>query len=288
VDQVEVIAEKLDRIGPQIVSIGGGEPLLHPEIVEIVRVLARRHFPVMICNGWCVTPERARRLWEAGMYEISVSVDYADPARHDGQRGVAGAHARALEALRTLHRTRTSPQQRVHMISVIMDDNLEEVEALIRLCQGMGITYLVTLCSQVRGARLDRSAAADPSRKLLQLIRRHRHFVALRGYLARFTQAVRTDAGRCYAGKNLCNIDCNGDVALCIDRLESPVGNILRDDAGTIRRKLLERYRANRCRACWTSCRGSIETLMYGQTPLCNLRDYYQMAKPIPLEQAFA
>ncbi|MEW5907170.1 MAG: radical SAM protein, partial [Elusimicrobiota bacterium] len=50
--QVAAISEKLDRIGPQIVSIGGGEPLLHPEIVEVVRVLALRHFPVMISNGW--------------------------------------------------------------------------------------------------------------------------------------------------------------------------------------------------------------------------------------------
>ena len=62
--QVRVISDKLAEIGPQIVSIGGGEPLLHPDIVGIVTTLARHHFPVMICNGWYVTPELARKLWQ--------------------------------------------------------------------------------------------------------------------------------------------------------------------------------------------------------------------------------
>ena len=96
--QVEVISQKLNLLGPQIISIGGGEPMLHPELTAIVRTLARHHFPVMITNGSLVTPELARELFAAGMVEISVSVDYADSYKHDAQRGMAGAHIRAIEA----------------------------------------------------------------------------------------------------------------------------------------------------------------------------------------------
>lgn len=282
--QVEVISDKLATIGPQIISIGGGEPLLHADIVPIVRTLARDHFPVMICNGWFITPEIARALFAAGMYEISVSVDYMDPGRHDAQRGTPGAHARALQALRTLMDARTRPHQRVHMISVIMDDNLDDVEPLIRLCRRMGITYLVTLYSDHRGRKSPLGVPAAVSERLLELKARYPEFVALRGYLARFgAAAVQGGVLPCYAGRNLCNVDSQGDVSLCIDTLDRTVGNLLGDDPADIEARLLRVHEGNSCSGCWTSCRGSIETLMYGGDRVANLLDYRSMTAPVPL-----
>ncbi len=284
----EIISERLARIGPMIVSIGGGEPLLHPELTAIVRALARHHFPVMITNGSRITPEVARELFAAGMVEISVSVDYADPARHDAQRGVPGAQQRALAALRDLHANRTRPDQRVHMISVVLDDNLADLEPLIERCEEAGITYRVTLYSRGRGDRPVRPPPPEVSRRLLDLKRRHRHFVALRGYLGRFTEAMAAGGiGPCRAGRNLCNIGCNGDVSLCIDHLAAPVGNLLSEDAGEIERRMRAAGRANRCIGCWTSCRGSIESQLYGRPRLGNLWDYYQMTRAVPLGRGF-
>ena len=283
-EQVELISDKLAQVGPQVISIGGGEPLMHPDIVAVVRALARHHFPVMICNGWLVTPEKARALWEAGMYEISVSVDYLDPALHDAQRGVQGAHARALRALQVLHDTRTRAEQRVHMISVIMDDNLDHVEPLIERCKEMGITYLVTLYSDQRGTKEPRDADRDVSAFLLELKARHPEFVVLRGYIADFSRAIRERGiGNCRTGKNLCNIDSQGEVSLCIDRQDESVGNILTDPMETILARLEDRYQSNTCTGCWTSCRGAIETLMYGDGSLEKWRDYYELTRPIPL-----
>jgi MoaA/NifB/PqqE/SkfB family radical SAM enzyme len=285
--QVALIADKLSEIGPQIVSIGGGEPLLHPDLEAIARTLARHHFPVLITNGTLVTPDKARALWSAGMMEISVSVDYADPGRHDAQRGFPGAFAQALRALEILHATRTHPEQRVHMISVIMDENLGDVEPLIAHCERLGITYLLTLYSHARGQKTERPPAADVSRALLDLKRRRRHFVALRGYLGRFSEAVTRGAGPCQAGRLLCNIDSQGDVTFCIDRLENPAGNILRDAMPDIVRRLRAQHRSNACRDCWTSCRGSIEAIRSGRRPLENLWDYWQMARPVALNGRF-
>lgn len=286
--QAEVISEKFNLLGPQIISIGGGEPMLHPELTAIVRTLARHHFPVMITNGSLVTPELARDLFAAGMVEISVSVDYADSTKHDAQRGVADAHAQAIEGLRILHGSRTDPQQRVNMISVIMENNLPDVEPLIETCRQLGITYLVTLYSHSRGTKPERLAGAGVSERLLAIKQRRRHFVALRGYLERFTEAAATNGiGPCYAGRNLCNIDSQGDVGLCIDRLEDPVGNILTDDVFDIERRLLERHRSNQCRDCWTSCRGSVEAVRHRRGRLANLLDYYHMTRPVALKGAF-
>jgi hypothetical protein len=111
----------------------------------------------------------------------------------------------------------------------------------------------------------------------------------MRGYLARFSEAVKDGNGirPCYAGKNLFNINCNGDVALCIDHLENPVANILKDDIFEIEKKLMERHINNYCGDCWTSCRGQVETLMYGDRKLYNHFDYYQFSRSVTLNQTF-
>jgi MoaA/NifB/PqqE/SkfB family radical SAM enzyme len=284
-DQIKSIEKKLNEIGPQIISIGGGEPLLHKDIIDMVNILSKNHFPVMICNGWYVTPEMAADLFSAGIYEISISVDYSDPARHDSQRGKEGAFQKAIDALKILNDHRVHPHQRVHMISVVMDDNIEEIEPLIQMCKNMGITYLVSLYSNNRGIKTARFPSDSVSDHLLALKKKYKEFVSLRGYLAEFSKAI-TDQGigPCYAGKNLLNIDCRGNVTLCIDDLSGTVGNILTDDMGNIKKALLREYRNNDCKNCWTSCRGSIEAFLYGNGFLKNAYDYYQMTRRIKVK----
>jgi MoaA/NifB/PqqE/SkfB family radical SAM enzyme len=274
-------------MGPHIVSIGGGEPFMHPELLPIAEVLAPDHFLVMITNGWFVTREKAEALWRTGIYEVSVSVDYADPERHDAQRATPGAHARALEALRVLHETRVHPQQRVNMISVVMDDNVDDLERLAERSAEMGLSYLVTLYSHGRGTKDPRAGDRALGERLLEIKRRRREFVALRGYLARFGEAVAGGVGPCRAGRNLWNVDSQGNATLCIDKLDEPVGNVLVDDARTLEARLLEAHRRNACAECWTSCRGPIETLMYGGDRLANLHDYYQLTRDVPLGARF-
>lgn len=282
---VRTMAAKLRQIGPMIVSIGGGEPLLHPELPEIIRILARDHFPVMICNGWYITPARAKELFSAGLHEISISLDFASADQHDRLRGTPGAFDQACAALTTLMASRVSPEQRVHMISVVMEENLDQIEALILLAKKLGVTYLVTLYSHGRGSK-DPLAAGRPdfSARLLELKRKYPDFVALRGYLARFTEASSGDGVLpCYAGKNLFNIDCQGNVTRCIDRIDDPVGNILTDDPAILVKALERKQQSEVCGDCWTSCRGNFETLMYGSGRIMNLVDGYRMLKGVPL-----
>lgn len=279
-EDIKIISEKLKKTGPQIISIGGGEPLLHQDITSIVKVLSEDHFPVMICNGWFMTPEIAKSLFQSGMYEISISLDYATAEKHDRQRGKKGAFDHAVQALKILNENRIYPHQRVHMISVIMDDNLEEIEKLIQLAKKIGVTYLVTLYSNNRGKKSNRTPNLDTSKHLLYLKKKFPEFVALRGYIGKFSEAIENNGiGPCHAGSNLMNIDSRGNATFCIDHLENPAGNILKDDLVDIVNNLKLQQQNNQCRDCWTSCRGSIETLMYGKDKFYNILDYYRMAK---------
>jgi radical SAM protein with 4Fe4S-binding SPASM domain len=285
-DQVQHIAGQLDRYGPMVISIGGGEPLLHDELIPICEALSPSNFLVMITNGSLMTEDKARAIMAAGLYEVSVSVDYANRAAHDRQRQFTGAFDKACAALEMLQRNRVHAYQRVNMISVVMDDNLDEIEPLITLSKELGVTYLVTMYSDKRGAK---ARAVDPelTRRLLDIKKRNRHFVTVRGYLEKFSQAKAEGVLPCHAGKNLFNVDCQGNVTLCIDTIHDPVGNILHDDIFELERRLLEKHRTNTCGTCWTSCRGPVETLMYGRNRLRNLRDYYQLTRDVPLNGTF-
>ncbi|MBF0406156.1 MAG: radical SAM protein [Candidatus Riflebacteria bacterium] len=288
VEQVKVITEKLARIGPQVISIGGGEPLLHKNLLEIVRILSKNNFPVMICNGWFMTPELAKALFQAGMYEVSISIDYASPAKHDEQRGMKGAFVRAVEALRMLQENRVYPHQRVHLISVVMEDNIDEIDSLIKLSRELGVTYLVTLYSDNRGRKHGMHSNSDISSRLLELKAKYPEFVALRGYIGRFSEAINNGGiDPCYAGKNLINIGTTGNVSFCIDNLEASAGNILTDDIRVIQKNLIQQRGKIACKGCWTSCRGSIETLMYGKNKLKSFLDYYEMTKDVAVEGGY-
>ena len=284
-ENIEVISRKLSHFGPMMISVGGGEPLLHPDLIPMTKILAKRHFPIMICNGWYINSENSRELFKAGMREVSISVDYADPQKHDEQRGMEGAFDRAINALKILNENRTAPNQRVHMISVVMDDNLDDIEKLIQLAKSIGVTYLVTLYSDSRGKKEAKNDMRDVSQRLLRLKEKYDNFVAIPAYLERFSEAIESESGidPCMAGINLFNIDSSGNVNLCIDKLDENAGNILTDDIREIEKNLIELNRRNECRSCWTSCRGVFQSLLYGGSKLRNLRAAYETVKDVPI-----
>ncbi len=287
-EKVRVIDEKIAPLSPLVISMGGGEPLLHDDLVPIARTLAKRNFMVMISNGWFMTDTIARELWQAGLYEASISIDYADPSRHDKQRSAPGSFDRAVNALELLQKRRVHPHQRVNLITVVMDDNLDDIEPLIKLASSVGVTYLVTLYSGYRGTKARNGFDRDIGKYLLSIKKKYRHFVAMRGYLERFSEAVSPGGiSPCYAGRNLFNIDSQGYVTVCIDRLENRAGNILEDDLGELLERLDKIRQEKPCSSCWTSCRGPVETLMYGKRNMLNYLDYYRMTRDVRINRAF-
>jgi len=286
---VKIIADKIKLLRPQIIILGGGEPLLHKNLIEITEILTENNYVMLTSNGWFITDEMAKALWKAGLKQILISLDYADPKNHDYIRGKEGAYQRAVNAVKILHKNRTHPSQRVQIMTTILNDNQEEIEPLIRLSKEMGVTLIVSLFCKCRGNIKYNPIPKDLSTPLLELKKKYRNFVSMRGYLAKFNEAVKTKKGirPCYAGKNLFNINCNGDISLCIDHLEKPVGNILTDDIFEIEKKLQYEYRNTDCGDCWTSCRGPVETLMYGDNKWANLKDYNEFSRSIALNRSF-
>lgn len=263
-DDIRLIGRKLNQLGTLIISLAGGEPLMREDLYQVIRILnEENHFPILITNGWYVNESSAKDILAAGLQEISVSVDYADPAKHDAQRGQEGSWNRAVKALELLNRYRPDRRNRVHMITVLMDDNLDEVEPLIKIAKDLGVTYMVNLYSWNRGTKSRRLPDEKVTARLLELKRRYPEFVNLTTYIEHLDQAIAEGGiGDCQAGRLQMNIGNRGQVARCTETLGEPVGNILKDDIMTIRENLFRAQRESSCAQCWTSCRGFAESMM--------------------------
>ena len=72
--------DKLAELGTSVITISGGEPLLHPELERIIRRI-RRHGMVagLITNGYLLTPERIEGLNDAGLEWLQISIDNLTP-----------------------------------------------------------------------------------------------------------------------------------------------------------------------------------------------------------------
>lgn len=69
----------------------GGEPMVHRDLTAMVRYAAERGLRPMICtNGALWTEENLRALADAGLASVIMSIDAADAARHEANRGLPG------------------------------------------------------------------------------------------------------------------------------------------------------------------------------------------------------
>ncbi|MDP3427455.1 MAG: radical SAM protein, partial [Humidesulfovibrio sp.] len=81
----------LAQAGVRYATLTGGEPLLHPQWLEVCTA-AMRHFAdvQLVTNGMLLSVERYEALREAGLRAIKVSLDGPTAAVHDALRGMAG------------------------------------------------------------------------------------------------------------------------------------------------------------------------------------------------------
>ena len=72
--------DKLADLGTSVITISGGEPLLHPELDAIVSHVRRRKMIAgLITNGYLLTAERIERLNRAGLDHLQISIDNVEP-----------------------------------------------------------------------------------------------------------------------------------------------------------------------------------------------------------------
>ncbi len=79
-DEMKKRLDILADMGTSIITISGGEPLMHPELEEIIRHIRKRGMIAgMITNGFLLSEKRIQSLNEAGLEHLQISIDNVVP-----------------------------------------------------------------------------------------------------------------------------------------------------------------------------------------------------------------
>lgn len=94
------LIDDLASFGAPVLLFSGGEPLMRPDIFELIGYARERGMrAVLSTNGTLISPEVASRLKELGLSYVGVSLDGLRET-NDRFRGVTGAFDAALEGIR--------------------------------------------------------------------------------------------------------------------------------------------------------------------------------------------
>lgn len=91
--------EYVGVLRPAVVQVSGGEPLMRPDVVDIVKAIKSPNglpYTILVSNWSLMTEERYLALRAAGVNQFSVSLDFPDE-RHDDFRQLPGLYARLNE-----------------------------------------------------------------------------------------------------------------------------------------------------------------------------------------------
>ena len=125
----------LDEVAPfrPIISLFGGEPLLYPDLLPLVRAIKARGLTCTVITNGGRLEGMARELVEAGIDSVAVSFDGPDEL-HDRIRGQKGAFAKATAGVRALAEWRRRLGRPVPMILAILpvtELNMEHISGAV-------------------------------------------------------------------------------------------------------------------------------------------------------------
>ncbi|HYZ31412.1 MAG TPA: radical SAM protein [Crenalkalicoccus sp.] len=129
----EAIALMRDRAAVRFVTFMGGEPLLHPELPAMARAASAAGVqPTLVTNGFNL-PDRLEAMAAAGISTLFISMDAADAATHEANRGLKGVVQRIRAAIARMPALGITP-----IASVAMTRLVPDYAALARALKSLG------------------------------------------------------------------------------------------------------------------------------------------------------
>jgi radical SAM protein with 4Fe4S-binding SPASM domain len=183
-------------------------------------------------NGSLIDEAAARKLKEAGVTTVSISLDSHIEAQHDEFRGVAGAWKKAVEACKALRGNNVL----VQVNTTLTQQNYGQIDDIMALAESIGVEnfHLFFLVPTGRGTKLtDISPEKYEEMITKTFAKTSNHTLNVRPSCAPQFMRIAKDSGLdmrqwirgCIAGLYYCRIYPNGDVTPC-PYLPIKLGNI--------------------------------------------------------------
>lgn len=129
------IVEQAKPLGLTGVKLTGGEPLIHPKILDLLDYLRGEEIFVEVeTNGVKCFDEVARAISACKGPFVSVSLDGVDAETHEWMRGVDGCFHEAVRGIRNLVAHGVRPQ----IIMTVVRRNMRQIEKMVRMAESLG------------------------------------------------------------------------------------------------------------------------------------------------------
>ncbi len=101
VEEIKKVVDGALDLGASLIIYVGGEPMLREDLYELTKHVDKSKAVVMIfTNGLLLTEENVKRLKEAGLFSLNISIDHSESILHDDFRKVVGCYEKAFEGAR--------------------------------------------------------------------------------------------------------------------------------------------------------------------------------------------
>lgn len=162
------IIKQAKPLGLSGVKLTGGEPLLHPQIHEIVEEIRTNDLRLVVeTNGLLCTESLAEEMAACKNPFVSVSLDGTDAQTHEWMRGVEGSFEAAREGIRNLVKAGFSPQ----IIMTLTPRNKGQIEDMVHLAEHLraGSVKFNILQPMARGEQMHKARDILSVEELLEL-----------------------------------------------------------------------------------------------------------------------
>ena len=240
-DECLALLGEMRTLGTEMLILTGGEPLLRKDIYHLAEAASSMGmWVVMGTNGVLVTRAVARKMIECGVKGVGISIDSADPDRHNAFRGGRNAWQHSVRALDICQEEGLE----VLVQTTVMEENYDEIPALLDFARDHGAWSfnLYFLVQTGRGQGMtDLSAAATEAMltRLVDLQEDYRPMLVRSKCAPQFKQIAYAmgrgglESGGCMAATEYCRITPEGNVTPC-PYMDVVAGSVLEESFTTI------------------------------------------------------
>ena len=257
--------------------IGGGEPLIREDIIELIGLCAKNKLhTVLDTNGYIIDRKLAKQIVDSGLSVLNISLDGIKAETHDYTRGKKGVYQKIIEAIEYLNYFRKDKHMNLTLSTIIMNTNIDEIPLLYDFVIEKGIDgiYFLPLFPNFN-SKFDnewyKKSELWPKdlKKLFNLIDwlinqkikkdnlRHpiiinsiEHLKLIKKYYENPEKKINAV---CITGRKMFSITEDGNILLC--PFFEPIGNILKNDLDYLWRSKQAEEMRTRINNCERNCK---------------------------------
>jgi MoaA/NifB/PqqE/SkfB family radical SAM enzyme len=271
------------KLKPAALVFTGGEALLRPDIVQLVAGVRKASPSVylsLITNGWLLSVSRAMALWDAGLDQLTISLDFLDE-RHDRARGIPGLTARILS---TVPRLADNGIDNIVLQSFIRRDNLDAVLDVITWAKENRVKANISAFTPKKTGndKYSLTPAQMPAlrglvHRLVNLKREGWPITSSTYYLNRIPEFFsKGEIGGCPAGQKFIGVTPSGEVQPCS---EMPVECPYTEWKPGL-------FGRSHCGGCWVACRGESQAPIDWERVRQAVGSYHGRLEDVPTLQS--